>query len=118
MKNTSGNIHCKWDSRTSLQSITASALKLSSVSDDMKEGPTLSSMGEIETIYKGGWDHDLHRIRSSQEVDAGSGHRRSGKNHSGDASTQRQQFFERISQGIAETVKGSGRSWTHLGVDL
>jgi hypothetical protein len=25
-----------------------------SVSDDMKEGPTLSSMGEIETIYEGG----------------------------------------------------------------
>jgi len=24
------------------------------VSDDMKEGPTLSSMGEIETIYEGG----------------------------------------------------------------
>jgi len=28
------------------------------MSDDMKEGPTLSSMGEIETIYEGGWDHD------------------------------------------------------------
>ena len=25
-----------------------------------KEGPTLSSMGEIETIYEGGWDHDLY----------------------------------------------------------
>jgi hypothetical protein len=49
------------------------------VSDDMKEGPTLSSMGEIETIYEGGWDHDLHRIRSPQELDAGRGHRRSGK---------------------------------------
>jgi len=41
------------------------------VSDDMKEGPTLSSMGEIETIYEGGWCHDMYRIRSSQEVDAG-----------------------------------------------
>jgi hypothetical protein len=36
-----------------------------SVSDDMKEGATLSSMGEIETIYEGGWYHDSHRIRSS-----------------------------------------------------
>ncbi len=25
------------------------------MSDDMKEGPTLSSMGETVTIYEGGW---------------------------------------------------------------
>jgi transposase len=62
-------------------------------------------MGEIETIYEGDWDHDLHRIRASQEMDAGRCHRRSGQNHSGDARTQRQKFFERIPQGIAETVK-------------
>jgi hypothetical protein len=40
------------------------------MSDDMKERPTLSSMGEIETMYEGGWSNDIHRIRSSQEVDA------------------------------------------------
>jgi hypothetical protein len=37
--------------------------------------------------------------------DPGRCHRRSGQNHSGDARTQRQKFFERIPQGIAETVK-------------
>jgi hypothetical protein len=87
----------------------------SAVSDDMKEGPTPSSMGEIETIYAGGWFHDVHRIRSSQEVNAGCGYRRSGKDYSRDASPQRQQFF-RISQGTAKTVEANGRNWTDVGL--
>jgi hypothetical protein len=32
------------------------------MSDEIKDGQTLSSMGEIETIYEGGWDHNLNRI--------------------------------------------------------
>jgi len=88
------------------------------VSDDMKEGPTLSSIGAKKTIYEGGWYHDAHRIRSSQEVDAGRGYRRSGTNHSGDASIQRPQFFERISQGTTQAVERSGRSGADVGLDL
>jgi len=60
------------------------------VSDDMKEEQSPSNMGMERTIYEGGWDYDVHRIRLSQEVDASSCHRRSGKNHSGNASPKRQ----------------------------
>ena len=86
------------------------------VSDDMKEGPTLSSMGEIETIYAGGWYHDVHRIRSSQKWTQIAAIDDQGKII--ERVLNDSNFLKGFLKGTAGTVEWSGRSWTDVGLDI